>query len=259
MKRVVVVAMMVCAGCATTREQVTPSSSPPWQPLVEGPLPGEGRELVDGRARVAAAAESSLGARTMVVGGVRYRFDCSGVTRAIYAKAGFALGMEANDLAPSDTASLFAWVRANGSLRRSQPRIGDLVFFDNTYDRNDDGQDNDWLTHVGIVESIDPDGTVSYVHRIGATVVRFHMNLNHIDEGMGPAAKVWNHGLRAARGGHPSRTGAQLFVAFGTPPHQPLSAPLLSSDVSSSIAKDNVFTTKIAVSEPKRGGGTEQR
>jgi peptidoglycan DL-endopeptidase CwlO len=240
------IASCLIVACATTRPTVSAPDDAPWQPLVEGAVPADNADNRTAQARIAAAAESSLGARSMVVGGVRHRFDCSGVVRAIYAKAGYELGTAANDLAPSDTASLFAWLRANGSLRRHHPQVGDLVFFDNTYDRNDDGRDNDWLSHVGIVETVDDDGTVGYIHRIGASVVRFHMNLSHPSVGAGPAGKVWNHGLRAARHGHPARLGAELFVAFGTPPYTPMSRL---------VAEHDVFFSKVAVGQPERSDG----
>ena len=41
---------------------------------------------------------------------------------------------------------------------------GDLVFWDNTYDKNSDGKFNDYLTHVGMVVSVDQNGTITYIH-----------------------------------------------------------------------------------------------
>jgi hypothetical protein len=204
-----------------------PPSEPTWAPLGESAAVPDTQERKQGEARLAAAAESSVGASSMVVGGERFRFDCSGVVRGVFAKAGLGLEHDDNQLAPSDTAGIFAWVRRTGSLRRDHPRVGDLVFFDNTYDRNHDGIDNDWLSHVGVVQRIDDDDTVWYVHRTSAGIVRFAMNLSHPHTSTSPTGQAWNHSLRGGDG----RTGAELFVAFGSPLHQPLSTSVSSAAV----------------------------
>ncbi len=41
---------------------------------------------------------------------------------------------------------------------KGKVRLGDLVFFDNTYDRNGDGKFDDRITHVGIVVGFDKEG-----------------------------------------------------------------------------------------------------
>jgi hypothetical protein len=52
-----------------------------------------------------------------------------------------------------------------GTLTNGEPlRPGDIIFWDNSYDRNGDGRFNDELTHAGIVVAVEDDGTVSYVH-----------------------------------------------------------------------------------------------
>jgi hypothetical protein len=58
------------------------------------------------------------------------------------------------------------------------PSPGDLVFFKETWDRNRDGKMNDGLAHVGVVESIDTDGTVTFVHRSGSGMTRARLNLD---------------------------------------------------------------------------------
>ena len=51
------------------------------------------------------------------------------------------------------------------------PRVGDLVFLDETYDRNGDGRINalDTLTHIGIVEEVKSGGTFIMLHAAGET------------------------------------------------------------------------------------------
>jgi cell wall-associated NlpC family hydrolase len=104
-----------------------------------------------------------------------YTDDCSGFVRLVYASEGIDLSrLPARS---SIVQAMYLRARENGALRDGSPRPGDLVFFRNTYDRNRDGRRNDGLTHVGIVESVEDDGTVTFVHRGGSGIVRAHMNL----------------------------------------------------------------------------------
>ena len=50
---------------------------------------------------------------------------------------------------------------------------GDLVFFDNTWDYNGDGMANDPLTHVGIVERQEDDGTIVFISRVAGAIERY--------------------------------------------------------------------------------------
>ena len=105
-----------------------------------------------------------------------YQDDCSGFVRLVYASEGIDLSrLPARS---SIVQAMYIRARENGALRDGSPRPGDLVFFRNTYDRNRDGRRNDGLTHVGIVESVDDEGTVTFVHRGGSGIVRAHLNLD---------------------------------------------------------------------------------
>ena len=96
-------------------------------------------------------------------------------------------------------------------------KTGDLVFFHNTYDRNRDGRLNDSLTHVGVVEEVKTDGTVTYVHHAGARILRFRMNLDQPNAVRDPkTGRRLNHPLRRASGSQPSMTSGQLFAGYGT-------------------------------------------
>lgn len=84
-----------------------------------------------------------------------FRDDCSG-----YASAALSLaGVDAD----GTVATLYDRALANDALRWSDPRPGDLVFFDDTHDRDDDGGGGDALTHVGIVVDVDPDGVARFL------------------------------------------------------------------------------------------------
>lgn len=195
-----------------------PASSSLWRsPLSDSRL-ADDDESTQARLRVAAAAASSLGSAPIIVGGVRYRRDCSGVASGIYARAGFPLGAEAVDGAGLDVRHLYDLVRRTGSLRTNDPLPGDLVFFDDTYDSNGNGQVDDPLSHVGVVEKIVDDGTVVFVHRIGRQVVRARLNLRQPSARQDEKHRTLNHYLRGANGGHGSKTTGELFVAYGSLP-----------------------------------------
>lgn len=182
----------------------------------EGAAPLDTPEARSARARVAGAAKGFVGHRSVVVDGERYRFDCSGITRGIYARAGFPLGGTPSFRGENDVSVLYRYVRENGSLRRSDPLVGDLVFFDDTYDKNNDGVRNDPLTHVGVVEDVLSDGTVVFVHHAAGGILRYRMNLAHPAVRRDDSKRTLNHYLRRAERGQPAKTTAQLFVAYGT-------------------------------------------
>lgn len=198
----------------------TPTSLPTIRPIIDEPVNDSDDDRLL-RARIAAAAAGAVGDDPLVVGGVRYRFDCSGVAAGIYAKAGLRL---AEDGAPS-TRALYALVEEKGALHRDSPLPGDLVFFDNTWDQNANGRRDDPLSHVGVVERVEPDGTVLFVHRIGRLIVRWRMNTAHPHDRDDGNGTVLNHWLRAAEGPRPSQTTAELFVAFGSLPPAALQPP----------------------------------
>ncbi len=119
----------------------------------------------------------------LYVGDREFRCDCTGVVLASYYKAGI-------DLMPA-----FAREQGNGVARLHgvaerhnlafpgpMPEPGDIIFWDDTYDRNGDEAWGDPLTHTGIVVHVYPDGQLEYVHhnyRRGVVVA--HMNLTDPD------------------------------------------------------------------------------
>jgi hypothetical protein len=193
------------AGAATPVSAATTSA--PW---FDDVVPdGDGDAL---RARIAAAASASVGDRPLIVGGIRYRFDCSGVAAGIYARAGVPLSQDGT--AP-DTRGLHALVKRHGSLRRSHPLPGDLVFFDDTWDEDGNGRLDDALSHVGVVERVD-DGVVVFIHRAGGRILRSRMDLAHPHDRQDDRGRPRNHWLRSASGGQPAKTTAELFAGFGS-------------------------------------------
>ncbi len=116
----------------------------------------------------------------------------------------------------SGTESIYRSLKAEGNLRPSaRIRPGDLLFFHNTWDRNKNGLRDDPFSHVGLVESIEDDGTITFFHFATGRVRRGAMNLRHPNEPRDPeSGKTWNSAIRSG----PGRvlTG-QLFFRAGHP------------------------------------------
>ncbi len=159
-----------------------------------------------------AAAQGFVGRPRLVVAGETYRFDCSGLVEASLAAAGVPQ--------KGSSAMLFATAREQRVLhRRHLPQPGDVAFFDDTYDRDNDGRLNDPLSHSALVESVAPDGTITLIHLGSAGVVRIRMNLRHPEDARGPTGEVWNDALRARRPTDSRRTrylAGELWVGFGS-------------------------------------------
>jgi hypothetical protein len=211
-------------------EPLTPEGRPNLLPSRPGPdrsaqgiVPASGPDAaassageeraVDGAA-LAQAARGFLGLRTLAIGGKRYPNDCTGLVRAVYATQNVDLMAEGGRPGDSGVMAIWRYAGRHGSIHAEKPGPGDIVFFRETYDRNRDGRENDGLTHVGIVESVESDGTVGVIHRVAHGVMRYHMNLEHPRERRDPATgRVLNDYLREGRR---SRLAAELFAGFAT-------------------------------------------
>jgi hypothetical protein len=139
---------------------------------------------------VVRAAESSVARAWRTVDGQTFRDDCSGLICALYAAADI-------DLASRNTAALLALAIELGvNHRKRVPDPGDVVFFDNTYDRDGNHKLDDELTHVAVVESVAQDGTLTLVHRGSRGVARISMNLLRPDEHADADGRILNSFLR---------------------------------------------------------------
>jgi hypothetical protein len=161
---------------------------------------------------IATAAAGFVGATALRVDGQVYRFDCSGLVEASLASAGCSFS--------GSSAMLFEQARDLGVLhRRRVPRVGDIAFFDDTYDRNGNHRLDDPLSHVAIVEKVDASGTITLIHAGSTGVVRFVMNLRHPDERDDARGRRINDYLRVHHDGDSPRTrylAGELWVAFAS-------------------------------------------
>ena len=172
------------------------------------------------RLALAKAARSMLARPRFNVDGRSYRRDCSGFVMAVLASAGLPIDeLLSKPAGQSGVADIFNMAEERGLIHKHKvPDIGDLVFFENTYDRNHDGQMNDALTHVGIVESVAADGTVSFIHHVRGGILRQKMNLFTPHSRRDPkTGRPRNHFLRFCNGKkRDKRLTGELFYGFAS-------------------------------------------
>ncbi len=230
---VTAIAIVTLAGCTTVplHPRNTSASSEPTEPTVSAIRPAPSisakrtccQSALPGPNRLAIVrtAAKLVGAKTIASDGRRIAYDCAGVTRAIFLKHGIDL----YDGNPGDSDAngvrlIHAHMQQHGRLHQSPiPHPGDLVFFDNTWDFNGDGKLNDPLTHVGVVERIDPDGTVIFISRVAAAIQRYRMNLSMPHLHKTAEGRILNDYLRRKHPADPDDSGrltGELFSFFGT-------------------------------------------
>ena len=148
--------------------------------------------------RIVEAAEELLRTQRFVVAGYRYNNDCTGTILAIYAMAGIRLVDLFPSYAGGGVQRLHGIAVDHDLLYHSElPQPGDLIFWDNTYDRAGDKQWNDKLTHVGLVLSVDSNGTVEFIHYDYVQgAVKAWMNLTDPDTHIGADGVVVNSPMR---------------------------------------------------------------
>ncbi len=173
---------------------------------------------------LAKTAVRFVGQSRVQVDGRNYAPDCSGFVRGVYASPRVDLYGGLGELdGGNGVGRIFTHVVEHGRIHYG-PTVhpGDLVFFHNTWDFNRDGLPNDPLTHVGVVEKVDLDGTVVFVSSVSAGIKRYRMNLKHPDTYKTPDGRILNDFLRRKHMGDARGTyylAGRLFAAFGTLTH----------------------------------------
>jgi len=170
---------------------------------------------------LAHAAMRFLGRSRVEVEGRRFTYDCAGLARGVYYSQGVDLYDGQGELKGGNGVGLiYGHVLQHGRIHYG-PTVhpGDLVFFHNTWDFNRDGLVNDPLTHVGVVERVEGDGTVLFVSRVSRGIQRFRMNVREPDTHRTSDGRVLNDYMRRKGSRDPQATQyltGQLFAAFGT-------------------------------------------
>ena len=210
-----IIAVATLVGCATGIQE-----RPQPQPTA---IPGccKSIEASSRRAAIVRTAAKLVGATTILVNGRRIAYDCAGVTRAIFLAHGIDLYESGTtDPKANGVRLIHQHISRRGKLHQG-PAVhpGDLVFFDNTWDYNGDGFINDPLTHVGIVERQEPDGTVIFISRVAGAIERYRMNLALPHVHKTSEGRILNDYVRRKDIEDPPSTGylaGQLFAGFGT-------------------------------------------
>ncbi|MFL5358182.1 CHAP domain-containing protein [Archangium sp.] len=144
--------------------------------------------------------------------------DCSGLVRLAYLEGGIDLVNHGFLNGENAVTAIYRRAETRGALHHHRPRPGDLVFFRETYDRNRDGKRNDGLTHIAVVESVERDGTVTFIHRGSKGIARSRLNLFFPrTHRIGQDGPVLNDFLRAASQGQRAWLTGELLVGFASP------------------------------------------
>lgn len=143
-----------------------------------------------------------------------YRDDCSGFISAVLSGAGIA--------ADGSVLQLWDLAEYHGVTHlRGIPFIGDLAFFDYTYDRNGNGLRDDLKTHIAIVTDVEPNGTVVMAHRgskSGRTVIRMNLDQPTVHEnGDGAVMNSWLRSEMAADPNGMWNLTGEMWSGFASP------------------------------------------
>jgi len=213
------------SGCATTgRPPVQDERSVTPTVGTRGARCCTMAKAVPRQTALAKTAVRFVGQSRIQVGGRSYAPDCSGFVRGVYATQLVDLYGGLGELdGGNGVGRIFTHVVEHGRIHYG-PTVhpGDLVFFHNTWDFNRDGLPNDPLTHVGVVEKVDHDGTVLFVSSVSEGIKRYRMNLSHPDRHKDADGRVLNDFLRRKHVGDAQGTyylTGRLFAAFGTLAH----------------------------------------
>lgn len=108
--------------------------------------------------------------------------DCSGLVEAINSE-NQRIYFQPKELSKHYTntnlksEALFNLYLKNNKISFSNPKHGDLIFFINTTDKTK-YKSKKIITHVGVVDEIQKDGTIVFVHNSGGKNIKSVMNLN---------------------------------------------------------------------------------
>lgn len=174
----------------------------------------ESSRLQGDRRKVVELARGFLGRTRIQLAGRKYANDCTGLVRALFDQLGINLVSEARREDNGVTA-IYRFASSHGRIYTGgRPVPGDLVFFRDTYDPKGVHVE---LTHVGIVDEYQEDGTVFIIHRVRRGVVRYRMNLRRPDQHADArSGKPINDYLRSSQPGHRDVLTGQLFAAYAT-------------------------------------------
>ncbi|BDG06659.1 CHAP domain-containing protein [Anaeromyxobacter oryzae] len=202
---------LLAAGCASGTRAARGNPLPPPAPARAGTRnpgagPATGSRPVQARAphdvavrRALDTAAHLVGAREIVVGGVAYGDGCAALVRASLDAGGAPVAADA------DARALLALARTAGTLRRTRPAPGDLAFLAE--------RPGGPAEHVGLVESVSPDGTALLLHRTERGVARIRVNAAQAWKTRAEGGRALNDLLVVGGGRLPA---GRLLVGYAT-------------------------------------------
>ncbi|HAD81089.1 TPA: hypothetical protein DCG35_01150 [Candidatus Edwardsbacteria bacterium] len=171
------------------------------------------REEMQRRQEIVECAKGLVGTRDLAGLNKCFKNDCSGFVVGVYRLMGYRVDIRSHRKNRSLSEMLFLSLQDKGmAYQEFKPNIGDAVFFKNTtdvvYDR---------ITHMGLVEEIEPDGTVIILHYSAGGVKRLRMNLNSPYREKTGSGKVINNYLKRDDAGAGKRNilAGALFHSYG--------------------------------------------
>lgn len=124
-----------------------------------------GNKYTELQQKLVEGAYAILGQKELNINGKHFNVDCTGTVLAAYYYAGIDLAKDFAKYTGNGVKRLYDYLEANELLYKTKsPAPGDIIFWDDTYDKNGDGKWNDPLTHTGMVVSITEDGEIEYLH-----------------------------------------------------------------------------------------------
>jgi hypothetical protein len=112
------------------------------------------------------AAGWMKGRKSLRVGGRSFGLDCTGIVLAAYWYAGIDLAEDFGSYTGNGVRRLYYYLDDRKLLYNTDlPSPGDIIFWDNTWDANENGLADDTRTHVGMVVSMEREtGAGTYLH-----------------------------------------------------------------------------------------------
>jgi len=207
---------LAALGACTTLPGGFPDQPPPLQATADP-------SVVALREKLAEGARTLLGKRQVVVRGRHFTPDCTGLVLGIYWYAGIDLAKDFRKFTGDGVARIYKTLDREGLLySTSHPLVGDIIFWDNTYDNNQTLLPDNPLSHIGMVVGVDDDGTIAYIHyHVTRGIVVEYMNLENPDVQsmmVNGRMKVINSPMRLAVPGRPHADkwlAGQLYRALG--------------------------------------------
>lgn len=169
------VLLLLAGGCRTFSGEGDSGTQVggPWE------SGGAGAALTKVQEKLVEGALFIEGKQELRVNGRSFNADCTGAVLAVYWYAGMDLGAPLASYQGNGVTRLYRFLEDEKLLvGTGYPEAGDIIFWDNTYDRNEDKKPNDFLTHTGIVVHTAEDGTIEFLHhnyRKGVVMARMNL------------------------------------------------------------------------------------